>query len=72
MAFQYVFVNVTIDPAAVNKPDRADHVHIVTRGVTAANDLTVSFDPTRVMTLNRLRSAFDEIIKAAKAGTELT
>jgi 2C-methyl-D-erythritol 2,4-cyclodiphosphate synthase len=70
---QTVFVNMIVDVAAASKADQTTHGHNASLSSTAAaNDLTVSFDPTKVKSKNALRSLLDQVFKTVSSTNILT
>jgi hypothetical protein len=57
------WINITKDPAAASKPDRADHVHSPKAGTADAGDLTVAWDSASVTTL----AIFDSCVARARS-----
>ena len=52
------FVNLIVDPAASKKTDVADCRHTVKQAAASANDFTVSFDSTKILTVSVLDSCY--------------
>lgn len=66
---QTVFINATMD--TTTQADRANYRHTVTRGTKAGQDITVSLDPTKVLSVNTLKSALDQVYRAFLAGADV-
>ena len=62
----------TVDGNAANKPDGANHLHIIKRNTAPANDITVSFDRTKIVSRRVLRSVLLQILTVVEGGNELT
>jgi hypothetical protein len=56
------WIQVTKDPAAASKPDRADHIHITKAGTADGGDVTVAWDNTSVTSL----TVWDSCVSAAR------
>jgi hypothetical protein len=56
------WINVTKDPAAASKPDRADHVNNGKAGTADGGDFTIAWDSASVTTL----SIFDSCAATAR------
>lgn len=59
---QTSFINGTIDPAVAKKPDRADHVHIISRTGSSSGDATFSYDPAKITSKTIARSMFAQMM----------
>jgi hypothetical protein len=56
------WIQVTKDPAAASKPDRADHIHTTKAAGADGGDLTIAWDSTTVTSL----TIFDSCASAAR------
>jgi hypothetical protein len=60
------FINVTLDKGAAKKPDIANHSNDVSQGATAAaSDFSISFDSTKINSMNALESCLRSIRASA-------
>ena len=64
---QSVFINVKVDGHA-STANAANHNHVAMPGASASGDVTVSFDPTTVLTRSRLRFAIQTALAQIEAG----
>ena len=51
------WINITVDPSTLKKNDATEYNHDKKMGSAAANDLTVSFDSTKFVSLSVFKSA---------------
>ena len=59
------WINVTLDPAASKKPDRADHKNIPAGGTADAGSFTVAFDNAVITTATLMNSCFAAALQRA-------
>ena len=59
------FINITLDANAPSRIDRSNDKHSQALGVSAAGDLTISFDSTKFASLSLFRSAVNAAIQQA-------
>lgn len=59
------WINVTLDPAASKKPDRADHRNTTVGGTADGGNLTVAFDSAVITSATLMRSAFEAALQRA-------
>lgn len=59
------FINITLDPNAASKADRANDRHGKALGASASGDLTISFDTSKFTSLSLFRSAVAAAVEQA-------
>jgi len=59
------WINVTLDPAATKKPDRADHKNNTVGGTADAGNFTVAFDNAVITTATLMNSCFAAALQRA-------
>jgi hypothetical protein len=62
------WINITLDPNAASKADRANDRHGKALGASAAGDLTISFDTSKLTSLSLFRSAVAAAVEHASSG----
>ncbi len=59
------WINITLDPSTSKKSDMTEFNHDKKGGASAANDLTISFDSTKITSLQLFKSAVFAAVQSA-------